>query len=123
MFTEEQFSPDGRYLLRIAAIPMRMSHEVNSPSLIEVETQTVIFDPGNMWDAGKIQWSEDSKTLQMGFRLYPDGNIYFDLVIDLAAGLATLIYNEKTALNDTLAEVQKTMKETYNARSLTKLAK
>lgn len=76
-------SPDGRYIVHITPIPMRMSHEVDCPAVYETEGQKLIFDPGEMWEAGNVEWSADSRYLRMEMQHYDDGASDYDLKLDL----------------------------------------
>lgn len=69
---EERYpSPDGRYVLRLGCYEMKMSHWVCWPQLIVAESGRVLYEGGDMEDAGSISWSEDSRTLRFFLRTYP----------------------------------------------------
>lgn len=93
---------------------MRMSHEVNSPSVHETEGQKLIFDPGSLWDAGGVEWSADSRYLSMGMRQYDNGTNVYELKLDLEARTGTLTYNNQTAHEAGLADLQSWMQRVVN---------
>ena len=102
-------SPDGNYVIEICPIPMRMSHEVDSPALYETATRTLIFDPGSLWDGSGVKWSENSKQVSMNMRHYSNGIQGFELEIDLENNSATLTSSEQVIFAGSLEKVQKSM--------------
>lgn len=98
-------SPDGRFILHLGVITMRMSHEVYSPYLVETATEKVLFDPGDLWDAGGIEWAADSSKLSMGTRQYDDGLTGFELVIEPGKDLATLTLEGEVIYTGSMDEV------------------
>ena len=99
-YPNPQPSPNGRYCVLISPIPMRMSHEVHSPSVHESADQKMIFCPGDLWDAGPVEWSEDSRYLSMGLRHYDNGSLQYALKLDLETQRGTLSYEGKIIVED-----------------------
>ena len=111
-------SPDGRYTVEISSIDMMMSHEVDSPTLIDTHNGTVLFDPGELWESDDIRWSADSKLLQMAMCLYPDGSIEFELSLEPARDFACLKYGEQVIFSGTMQEVGEQMEESEDSEEL-----
>lgn len=109
-------SPDENFTLEISSIPMRMSHEVDSPTLVETASRKVIFDPGSLWDGSDIRWSEDSKRLSMYMRHYSNGSRGFTLELDLEQDRATLSGDTGALFTGRISEVQKAMEQVDDIR-------
>ena len=93
---------------------MRMSHEVNVPSVYETEGQKLIFDPGDLWEAWNVEWTADSRYLSMGMRQYDNGTNVYELKLDLEARTGILIYNNQTAQESNFDDLQQWMKRVVN---------
>ena len=70
---QESFSPDGRIRVDWGVSTGRMSHEIWSPRIIDVETGQVLLDlwEDGSWDAS-IRWLEDG-LMHMSIRHYSEG--------------------------------------------------
>jgi hypothetical protein len=110
MSTPRSFpSPDGRFVLEIFSVPMRMSHEVECSALFDTASKKSLFDPGDLWAAAGIQWSDDSQTLRMNMFQYPNGSLPYALTLDLEKGTATLHSGDRIILNGDFLSVQRAM--------------
>lgn len=103
---KDQFlSPDGRFYLEICAVPMRMSHEVNVPMLRRTADDAIMFDPGDLWDASGIKWSDDSTILEMNMLHYDDAATRFVLKINIDEDYAELWEDESCIQKGTMQKV------------------
>jgi hypothetical protein len=76
-------SPDGRYRLDIYAHEVRMSHWIDCPYLYNNDTGDFLFSAGKLWNATKVDWSNDSNALKL--ELHHNGcNSAIEVVLDLA---------------------------------------
>ena len=113
-------SPNGRFLLELHAIEMRMSHTVDSPYLLDTQTNEGLFSAGSLWDAFDVQWSEDSQKLTMTVRHYSNGTRHLFLSLDLENETAVLLFEERELLSGSIGSVEKSMKELDRVSSLLK---
>lgn len=102
---DQYLSPDGHFYLEICAVPMRMSHEVNVPMLRRIEDDAILFDPGDLWDASGIKWSDDSTILEMSMLHYDDGKTQYLLKLNVAEDYAELWGDETCLQKGTLQKV------------------
>jgi hypothetical protein len=107
-------SPDGLFKLETFPIPMRMSHEVNTPYLIEISTEKCLFEAGSLWEASDAVWAENSRSLTMHMRHYSNGTHSFELLLDLEKDQAMLTHGERSIFSGTFSEVQQSLKEVSN---------
>jgi len=113
-------SPNGRFLLELHAIEMRMSHTVDSPYLLGTQTNKGLFSAGSLWDAYDVLWSDDSQKLSMSARHYSNGMHQFFLSLDLENETAVLLFEERELLSGSIDSVEKSMKELDRVSSLLK---
>ena len=75
-----------------------MSHWINSPTLIDTESNKAILDlTGNVWDLASATESADSLILML--RRYPDGNKGYEVIVYPVIGEAS-INGKLTQSND-----------------------
>lgn len=69
--TSREVSPDGRIIVLYAVTPMRMSHEVWSPRVVDAATGQVLMDwwHESLWEGTVVRW--DGSRFLMNFRCYP----------------------------------------------------
>jgi hypothetical protein len=63
-------SPDGKYRVEWAINTGRMSHEIWSPKVIEVDTGETVLD---LWSGdldGSVHWGNDGRTFELSMRSY-----------------------------------------------------
>ncbi|MBL7827440.1 MAG: hypothetical protein JNJ57_12455 [Saprospiraceae bacterium] len=108
--TDTYISPDGRFKLHISPIPMRMSHEVLSPTLYDEQSGEILFDPGGLWDAGSVVWAADSRTLSMLMRHYDNGLRSYRCLLDMELRTGKLIFEEKELFAGPFHEFEMFMK-------------
>ena len=105
---EDHFSPDGRFVVQLSCNEMRMSHWVCTPSIKAVaETKDLMDLYPTLWHADTVDWSPDSRTLDMDLRLYPGSGpaahltLHLDenqAIVERAGALHTLTIPEAEAL-------------------------
>ena len=110
-------SPDGRFVLEIFPVPMRMSHEVDCPTLYDAQSRTILFDPGSLWDASDVEWSENSQHLTMQMRHYDNGTQQFSIALDLENQSAALTFGDREVLSGPFSVVGKAMEQIVNMQS------
>lgn len=110
-------SPDGKYRIEIFPVPMRMSHEVDTLTVYENQDGKVIFDPGSLWDASRVMWSDDSRFATLSMRHYPDGTLSMKLTLDFGEQSGELSADGKTIFSDSFPDLQKTMQQVGNIHS------
>lgn len=113
-------SPDGRFRIEIFPVPMRMSHEVDTLTLIDEQQAQTLFDPGSMWDAFGIEWSADSQQATMTWRHYSNGTRQFRGVLDVARLYGEVWFEEKLIFSGPFAELQQAMREVKEIYKLTR---
>lgn len=109
-------SPDGRFVLELHGIEMRMSHTVDSPYLVDAQTKKCLFSAGSLWDAYDVQWSDDSKMLRMTVRHYDNGTRHFSLALNLENETAALFFQERELLSGSLESMGQSMNKINNIR-------
>lgn len=77
-------SPDGRYTVEFSSNEFRMSHWVDEPYVMDTATGQALFHPGSTWHADTVEWSADSRTLQLHMRQYPGTRPHVDVTLDMA---------------------------------------
>lgn len=82
-------SPDGRYRLDIFTIEVRMSHWIDCPYLYDNNTGNFLFSAGNLWNATKVDWSNDSNVLKLELR-HNGCNSSIEVGLDLAKNEAKI---------------------------------
>lgn len=87
---EQYPSPDGQFILHLSCNEVRMSHWICSPSLVEVATGRVLYEPGSTFDASAIKWSPDSRELTFHLREYPGSHPGVNIRLCLADSTATV---------------------------------
>ena len=112
--TNIYFSPNKMFKIEIYTNTMAQSHEVNSPYLIDCQTDNIIFSIGTLWDVLSVDWNEDSKNVLTKIRHYSNGGKSFDLLIDLIDGSAVLMHNSKKTFSGTLEHVSKKMENIFD---------
>lgn len=110
-------SPDKKFRVEIFPVPMRMSHEVDTITVIENEGNTIVFDPGSLWDGSHITWSDDSRYVTLSLRHYPDGALAMTLRLDMVEKQGELSASGKTVFSDNLPALQQTMQQVGNIHS------
>ncbi|GAB3790788.1 hypothetical protein GCM10028818_61360 [Spirosoma horti] len=86
----DQFSPDGIYLVRISLLEMAMSHWVFEPAIYRVSDNVQLFNMGKqVWSSDSIEWTSNSIVV-LKTRQYP-GLIFCDLTLDMALGMGKAI--------------------------------
>lgn len=92
---EPVFSPNGKYKVVFSSMEMRMSHWVDSPMIIEVATNTLLYTPSNnLWSADTVKWSDDSRYVVMSMREYPGTKKGFTLTFDVVTETHSILPDE-----------------------------
>ncbi len=69
---QRYFSPDGRYCIAVGSYEMRMSHWINTASLMRIEPRELLLEMGDsLWSTDLIEWSADSRRVTVEMRRYP----------------------------------------------------
>ena len=93
-------SPDGTYVFRLDTSEARMSHWIDTPTLLRVDSGAVVCGfVGTAWSLDAARWL-DAHRVAMSLRKYPGGHRppSLEVELDLAAGTATLAGHPPTAL-------------------------
>lgn len=97
-------SPSGRYTIHIDAWEARMSHWIETPELIDTQSNTrlLAFSDSN-WSLNKAVWQNDS-VVRLSLRKYPGNHTpaAFEVTVDCQNHTATL--REQTVALDKLEE-------------------
>lgn len=84
-------SPDGRFDLRTTSVEMKMSHWIERPELVEIANGRRRFQPGELWSAETVAWSDDSRSVTMQLRHYPGAAPGVTVTLDQLAGEAQVV--------------------------------
>lgn len=78
-------SPSGRYEVRFDGIDVRMSHWIERPILIDLETgQVLVSLADTSWSADQVRWVEDG-VVELTMRRYPGDHEPATVVARLSA--------------------------------------
>ena len=84
-FFRVERSPDGRNAIIVAAISMRMSHEVEHAALYALPEERLIAEIGNsLWSADRMIWTEEGRAVTLDLRRYPGDAAGVRVTIDIA---------------------------------------
>jgi hypothetical protein len=84
-------SPDGRFDLVTVASEAKMSHWIETPTLLEARTGRELFALDFQWSADSVAWSGDSRTVTLSLRKYPGDVPGVTLTADLLTGEAQFV--------------------------------
>ena len=90
---DEAHSPDGTIRVEYGVHTERMSHEVYTPRVIDVETDNVLFD---LWASDYCQWDamarfDAPRTVTLELRKYPGTDPGFSVRIDASRRTFTIL--------------------------------
>jgi hypothetical protein len=90
-FFRVERSPDGRSVIIVVPISMRMSHEVEHAALYALPDERLIAEIGNsLWSADRIGWTEEGRGVVLDLRRYPGDAPGVCLAIDIVRGRARI---------------------------------
>lgn len=92
-------SPAGTYVFSVYSTEVRMSHWIDTPTLLRAATGEVIFEFSSSWSLDAARW-QDETTVELRLRKYPGDHRppVLEAVLDLAAGTATVSGGRVVAL-------------------------
>jgi hypothetical protein len=105
---DEEVSPDGRTLVRWEVNTGRMSHEIWTPTIIDVETGTPILELPDAGFDGRPVWTENGFTLKLRHYWRPG---ILDIAVD--HNRQTFSFGDAAAGAEPLAELSRRVEDWF----------
>jgi hypothetical protein len=110
---EPLLSPNGRYKVYSVAIELKMSHWVERPVVVDLESGTTVLNlDGSLWSADTATWSKDSRMLHLEMRRYPGDTPGITLELNMKTQICT-VHTSNAHAEVPVSQLEKWLESNY----------